>query len=496
MNEQAAKNVTLVRAIEMADTGHDILSDDDRMYASRSARELAQWSAADRKTPVTLDHFLEQRAEQIVKRLAERIPAFAAFARRRTLLPALSFVLPLVALLLGAAIDHIADPHRVDLLSAPLLLIVGWNLVVYIVLFAWGVVGLFSPARRTGWVKPGLMRRLGAGKARLPRKLPARMTEALGQYMTEWTSMAWPLTHARLGRAVHLAAAAFALGAILSLYARGLLTAYAVGWESTFLDARQVHALLSWLFAPATLVFQLQGFSVADIAALRFVQEASPAGGARWVHLYAATLFLLVVLPRLVLAAAAGWHAARIARRFPIDLQLPYYRRLAGEIGAGARPGVLRVLPYSFTLDERRDRGLNVVAQQLLGPGSRVMLRPPIGYGDDAAAALAQTGHADAGDADSVVTAAVFNLAATPEQENQGAFLSSLRKHVPGAVVLLDESSLLERAGDGADAHARIAERAALWRQFCAWHKLPAQVVDLLQPDKHPLDALSGETGR
>lgn len=496
MNEQAAKNVTLVRAVEMADTGHDILSDDDRMYASRSARELAQWSAADSKSSVTLDHFLEQRAEQVVKRLAERIPAFAAFARRRSWLPALSFLLPLIALLSGAAIDHIADPHRVDLLSAPLLLIVGWNLIVYVVLFAWLFVRLLAPARRTGWVSANLMRRLSAGKAALPRKLPAQMTAALGNYMTDWTAMAWPLTHARLSRAVHLAAAAFALGAILSLYGRGMLTAYAAGWESTFLDARQVHALLSWLFAPALLVFPLQGFSVADVQALRFVQEPSASGGARWVHLYAATLFLLVVLPRLVLAAFAGWRAARLAHRFPIDLQLPYYRHLAGEIGMASRPGILRVLPYSFTLDERRDHGLNAVAQGLLGAQARVMLRPSIGYGDDAASALAQAGQADAGDADSVMTAALFNLAATPEQENHGAFLASLRKHVPGAIVLLDESSLLERAGGQPDAQARIAERAALWRQFCAWHKAPAQIVDLLQPDKHPLDAASLESVR
>jgi len=491
MNEQAAKNVTLVRAIETADTSNEILSDDDRLYASRSARELAQWSAADSKTAVTLDHFLEQRAEQIVKRLAQRIPAFGAFARRRTILPALSILLPLAALVLGAAIDHIADPHRIDLLSAPLLLIVGWNLVVYVVLLAW----LFVPSKRTGWASADLMRRLSVGKVRLPRKLPPALASALGQYMRDWTSMAWPLTHARLARAVHLAAAAFAAGAIVSLYARGLMTAYAVGWESTFLDAGQVHGLLSWLFAPALFVFPLQGFSVADVQALRFVQEPSAAGGARWVHLYAATLLLLVVVPRLVLAAFAAWRAARLRRRFPIDLHLPYYRALAGEIGAGG-VAVLRVLPYSFTLDERRDAGLNAIAARLLGTQSRVMLRPPIGYGDDVAVALAQTGGADGKSSDGVMTVALFNLAATPERENHGAFLTALHRHLPGAIALLDESGLVERAAGQPDAGGRIAERVALWREFCAYHDTPAVLVDLLQPDRHPLDAVSMEPGR
>jgi hypothetical protein len=150
MNEQVARNVVLMRAIETTDSKREILSEDDRLYASRSARELAQWQAADSKSPVSLDHFLQQRAEQIIKRLAERMPAFSGYLRRRSLLPALSVVLPLLALIAGAGLDRIADPHRVDLLSAPLLMIIGWNLLVYLILLAWLVI----PGKKTGWVRP------------------------------------------------------------------------------------------------------------------------------------------------------------------------------------------------------------------------------------------------------------------------------------------------------------------------------------------------------
>jgi hypothetical protein len=476
MKEQVARKVTLVRAIETADVKHEVLSEDDRMYASRSARELAQWSAADSKSPLTLDHFLEQRAEQILKRLAERTPAFRTFLHRRPLLPLLSALLPLIALILGAAIDHIADPHRVDLLSAPLLLIVGWNLLVYVILLAW----LLIPSKRTGWAGPELMRRLSIGRAKLPRKLPAPLASALGEYTLDWTQLSWKLTHARLSRTMHLAAAAFALGAIISLYARGLLTQYAAGWESTFLDATQVHALLSWLFAPAMFLFPNDGFSIADIQALRFVQEPSAAGGARWVHLYAATLLLLVILPRLVLAVFAGWRAARLARRFPLDLQQPYYLRLADHIGAGPGPVTLRVLPYSFTLDEQRHRGLSAIAAAMFGEQTRVMLRPALPYGEDPKAVL-QDLLPDAGTA--TVTAVLFSLAATPEQENHGALLSAIARQLPGGVqVLVDESALTERGAGQAGMEARLAERIALWRQFCTYHQLPVAVVNLLQP--------------
>ena len=474
MNEQLARDVVLVRAIESTDVKREILSDDDRMYASRSARELAQWQAADSKTEVTTEHFLQQRSEQILKRLAERTPAFAGFIKWRDSLKGLSLALPVVALLLGAGLDRIGDPHRVDLLSAPLLGIIVWNLAVYVVLVIWMIIPQAGP---------GLMGRLATRTAALPRKLPHALSSALADFTLQWTRLSAGLTRARLGRAVHLAAAMFALGAMLSLYARGFLSEYRAGWESTFLGAGQVHAILSALFAPARAVFALQGFSLADIEALRFSQAPSAAGGARWVHLYGATLLLLVVLPRLALAGVAHWKARRLANHFPLDLGEPYFRKLGDAMG-NAGPAVLRVLPYSFTLDEARDRGLAQVAAMLLGEQARVMLRPSSAYGDEPQDALRGVAIDDPAVAYTVV---LFNLAATPEKENHGLFLDHLvRLSSRGVAVMIDESALAERS----DA-ARMAERVALWQQFCGFHRVPATIVNLLNPQLRPLDALS-----
>jgi predicted kinase len=88
MNEQVARRVVLVRAIESADTGHQVLSEDDRKYASRSARELAAWQAADSKARSPRNISCEQRSEQIIKRLAERTPAFAASSAAASACPA------------------------------------------------------------------------------------------------------------------------------------------------------------------------------------------------------------------------------------------------------------------------------------------------------------------------------------------------------------------------------------------------------------------------
>lgn len=480
MNEQVARDVVLVRAIESTDTKREILSDDDRMYASRSAKELAQWQASDSKMPVTAEHFLQQRSEQILKRLAERTPAFAAFARQRGGIAGLTIALPLIALLLGAGLDRIGDPHRVDLLSAPLLGIIGWNLLVYLIL----IVSMVVPSAGGGW-RAAVLRRV-SGVAAMPRKLPHALSTALAEFALQWTRISAGLNQARISRAMHLAAAMFATGALLSLYARGFLSEYRAGWESTFLNASQVQAILSALFAPALTVFPVQGFSVADIEALHFSRPQSPAGGARWVHLYGATLYLLVIVPRLVLAGYAHWKARRLQASFPIDLGEPYFRKL-GDVMGTAGPAVLRVLPYSFTLDEARDRGLAKVAAMLLGEHASVMLRPSSAYGDDPQEVLRDVGIDDPA---VTYTAVLFNLAATPEKENHGEFLDHLvRMSKRGVAVLIDESSLLERS----DA-ARVAERIALWNQFCGFHRAPVTIVNLLDPELRPLDEGAGLT--
>lgn len=466
MNEQIARDVVLVRAIETTDQKLEILSADDRAYASRSAKELAQWQASGSKSAVTSDHFLQQRSEQILKRIAERFPTFSAFAKHRKPLNTVSWTFPVLALLLGIGLDRITDPHRVDLLSAPLLLIIVWNLVVYLSLIVW----LCIPSSKRG--ASGWARKIAVRKIKLPRKLPHTLSAALFSFLGEWTQLSAKVTNARLARTIHFSAAAFAIGAALSLYARGMLSQYAAGWESTFLDATQVHDLLTFVFAPAIAIFPVQGFSVTEIEALRFSPTMTAAGGARWVHLYAATLFLLVVLPRILLGLASHLRVAHLKKKFPLDLEQPYFRKLSETVSA-ATPAILRVLPYSFTVDEARDKGLTVLGQQMLGQQTRLMLRPSFAYGEDVNDLLKGS---NAADEKITTTAVLFNLTATPETENHGAFLDSLVRLAPrGLTVLIDESSYLERMGK-----ERIGERIALWRGFCEFHKAPATFVNLL----------------
>ena len=484
MNEGAARKVVLMRAIENADIGRQVLSEDDRLYAGKSARELAQWEAADRKSAVTAALFLEKRAEQILKKMTERAPAFAAVVKPRGTLRALGMALPVLAALAGALVDRIGDTHRVDLLSAPLLIIIGWNLAAYLLLLFWRLAPTSSKHRAgaglfTQWAEAGTAK---------PRKLPSTLATAVTRFAAEWATLSAPLTKARVGRAVHLSAAALAFGAICSLYLRGLLSQYQAGWESTFLDAAQVHVLLQILFTPATWVFHLPGFSLEDVRVLQGTVSTSAAKGALWVHLYAATLLLLVMLPRGALAFFSRWKEKKLQRDFPLDLGQPYFRKLTARIGPAA-PAVLRVLPYSFTLDEARDAGLAAVAQALLGEQARVMLRPVTAYGESIDDAPAQKSTPDPADCTLAQTALLFNLSATPELESHGAFIDQMaRGNAAGLLVFVDESGYLERLGKQGGAAARLRERIDLWQQFCEQHKVQADIVNLLNPQARPVD--------
>ncbi|RYF39245.1 MAG: DUF3482 domain-containing protein, partial [Comamonadaceae bacterium] len=140
------------------------------------------------------------------------------------------------------------------------------------------------------------------------------------------------LARQRLARVLHLAAAGWAAGVALSLLARGLVVQYRVGWESTWLSAEQVHAVLGLLFLPAVALFGFAPLSLQEVAALQVQAGGGHAPERRWVLMVAALLLLVVILPRLALAAWAWWRERREARAVELDLQQPYFQQLAAAL--------------------------------------------------------------------------------------------------------------------------------------------------------------------
>ena len=473
MNEQAARDLVLAWAMESTDIDHKLITPQQRQQLGHRA-----WDGVHTQpgSEGLAERFLAERAALVVHSVGAQTPTFSTFVARNKTLFALTVGLPVAAFLAGLLVDRIGSPHRVDLLSAPLLLIVLWNLLVYL----WLIGAVFKPPTRSRHAGLRWLARWSTGLAWLPQKLPAPWPAALATFTTHWVSTSAPLARARALRVIHTCAAALALGVVASLYARGVLVQYQVGWDSSFLQAEQVHALLSLLFKPAMWVFGVQSFSLAEVQALQWPQQAPAGGGARWVHLFAATVLLLVVLPRCVLALVAYVRERRLAQRFHADTAHPYVRDLLEAAGLGTTGAVLRVFPYSFTVDEPRSAGLHELARTLLGAQAQVQLQASTAYGEELESPHATT-------AEAPLEVALFNLSATPEAENHGAFLDSLvQQGHPRLEVWVDASAYAQRLASQSGSAERIAQRSALWHSLGVARNLPVRIVHLIQPEASP----------
>lgn len=478
MNEHAARDVLLVRAVEGADRDHTLITEADRRHAARAAAELARWSASERGEEASAARFIEKRAELLVGKLRERDRTLARATRATVWRPWIGVLLPLAAFAFGAFFQQVGDRQHINVLAFPLLTIVVWSLVVYAVLGAQWIVGLARGRRPL----KGLRRAIVGAAQRGVKRLQGTAGTAFAAFLDEWSRAAAPLLTARAGRVLHLSAALLAIGAIAGLYVRGLVFEYRAGWESTFLDPSRVHALLSYLLGPAASALGTPFPSIAEVEALRW-PESTGESAARWIHWYALTVAALVVVPRLMLAALAGWQERRLGRRFPLALDEPYFRRLLG--GFAPLRTQLRVVPYSYTIDEASLRGLREAAKALLGDSADLAMRPSIGFGDEASA----TTGLDLADRSVSLSVALFSLASTPEHENHGAFLDRLRDALGARLIaLVDESPYRRRLGDQPGARDRLDERRAAWSAFLAAHHVNASFVDLAAPDLAQLE--------
>ncbi len=483
MNEDAARDVLLVRAIETTEASQALIGEADRRHASRTAAELARWQSSAAGTPPTAEVFLARRAALLLERLSTTQPALARASRALAWRPAIGAIVAALALLAGALAEQVADRGHVNILAFPLLAIVAWNLVVYLLLALQALRRAPTPGRLRGAVAAASQRALRQGSGPI--------APALQRFGVDWSRAMAPLVLARSARLLHLAAALLAIGAVAGLYLRGLVFEYRIGWESTFLDAPAVRGLLAAVLGPAAALLGLSFPSVEEIAAIRFPASAGGERAAQWIHLHALTVLLAVIVPRLLLFALAALHERRHSRHVPLDLQAPYFRRLLGPLRSGEVR--LRVVPYSHTVDEGAAHGLRALAQRLLGEGAGLTLAPSVAYGDEARAAQGVL----AADPQVPLTLGLFSLAATPEAENHGEFLATLRRALAAPrsgdapagsamAILVDEASYRRRLGtdSGTGAAARLEERREAWRAFGATRGLAVACVDLAAPDR------------
>ena len=464
MNEGAARDVMIVRALETSDAAREIWSDADRVWAGRAAAK----DVGEAAEPAA---FLHRRAALVLERIGKRHPAFVASTRARSLR---GWVVPATvagSFAVGVAGVDIDSAHRINLLAPPVLALLVWNVAVYVVLLG----GLLIAGRARGSPGLGPLRRGVVGWMRdvsrpRPSATPVGLAAAMARFAAEWTSLAAPLWRARAVALLHLGAAMLAVGAIAGLYLRGIALEYRAGWQSTFLDAADVARILRIVLAPGA---WLTGVSIPDAAHLRTIGGGSDGeNAARWIHLYAGTLLLVVIVPRCALAIGAWLSERRQQQAFPIALQEPYFQGLL----RGWRQGTARIAAvlYSYDIPKANAEGVVLLMTRALQSTVDVQWLPVTPYGADELPPL------PAGLTGVVV---VFNLAATPERETHGAFvqaLSARRADGVPIVALVDTSDFVDRFGDDP---RRIAERRDTWQRTLTAAGLDPVFTRLANPD-------------
>ncbi len=453
MDENTARRLLLVRAFDSAES--PLWTADDAAWASRLAAETVPAGAPPLR-------FLAERAHHALQRIEPRERGAARWLavggwRWRWVLAA-----ALLGGLFGLAADVLGRAALVDVLAPPSWAVIVWNLLVYAVL----LVGALRPPGKGGVLRRSLLAwwRRAAGKG------PLREATA------QWAALSAPLTLSRVAALLHVAAAAVGAGLVAGLYLRGLVFDYRAGWQSTFLDAETVHRTLAWLLAPAS---ALTGIAVPDIAAMEALRvtpaaAAPTATAAPWIHLYAAMLGLMVIVPRLLLAVGSLSRAAWQSRHLVLPLDEAYFQGLLRRHRGGVAS--VRVCPHAAPPGAAAALGLRTLLAQEFGDGVQVQMAEVTRLGDEDLAARPPSGAAPS------LQVALVDLGATPETDSHGRFVEALRRAAPAAplVLLADETAFARRFATLPD---RLAERRAAWRQFAQAQGLPLLCADLESPD-------------
>ena len=453
---QLAK-VLLVQACEEHDPDHK--------FILRYERELPRHGDDPRDRTAAEDPMragearVIERAEHIVDRLTQKHPVFnSAFAALRIKIP--------VTLLIGCALvgGFLADPigpaGHINLLNFPLLTLLLWNAVVYIGLLYNVVVPRPSRDRSQpglpglvewllGLIVKGRLSRLRSDRAQSPDEVQW-IAASLASYAAHLLQSGRDLliTHAR--SLLHAAAAALAIGVMVGLYLRGFSFLYKAGWDSTFMEAEGVHMFLSFLFAPASWLLRIPMPGVEAIVELRGTAKAN---AAIWIHFWAMTTVLFIVLPRTLLAVTAWLRKNHLVADVHLPSNEPYFRRLLKPYrGKGV---FVEVLAYSHRVKEGDDR-LMTVLSDAFGVLADIHIGSSVQYGD-------RHPHFPADPDRGLCAVVMFNVAQAPE-ETHSEFLEELKATIrsrgrPNMLLVVLDCEAYAQIDHG----KRLKERCQAW---------------------------------
>jgi predicted membrane protein len=340
LTEDAAAKIVLIRSIEECDP---------RAF-SEELRARAFVAAQDAEPGLSS---IERYAARLFEHLSPWYQSILQLAK----IPApWTFPVCFAAFLLGLATNLLGPARQIHVIRNPIFILIAWNLLVFLTLFvlflrrkiktqqvtsivpaANTVESLRISSRSNQSKVPWVVKHLLPGVWHFFHRMifavreQRNLAQIMRRFSHHWFSVAGALVVSRWRRLLHLGSVFIATGAVAGMYFRGLFQGYRVVWDSTFIvEQESVATFIRVLFAPSLWISNLFGLGLANRISVDRLLTPGGDEADGWIHLFAISVLLAVVLPRLALAA---WQSSRI-RRLSGNLALPldhYY----GEVIEG-----------------------------------------------------------------------------------------------------------------------------------------------------------------
>ena len=348
LTEDVAAKILLIRSIEECDPG--AFSEELRAQAFVTAKNADPGlGSVERYAAYLFDHLspLYQSILQLAKIPAPwTVPACVA------------------ALLLGLATNLLGPANQIHVVRNPVFILIGWNLLVYLALFVLFLRGKAKSAEAARFLRrqysfersqplPSLQSRLAQHPSKVPWAvkylLPSvwqflyrmifgaheqkRLARVIRRFTQHWLSLAGALVVGRWRRLLHLGSVFLATGAVAGMYFRGLFQGYRVVWDSTFIvDESAVAGLIHVLFAPSLWLSDVFGLGLRNTISISRLLTPAADHADGWIHLFAVSVVIAIVLPRLALAAWQSIRLNRLSKNIAIPLDHYYGEVIEGPI--------------------------------------------------------------------------------------------------------------------------------------------------------------------
>lgn len=465
MKSEAIRRILAIQAIEQSDPEGRIFSDSDLKDSAVIAGAPLPKSASESE----IESFLDERAELLQIRALNRHPAKSRWIQedaKRHRFGIAAIGLLILAGIAGFLSNELGPEKRINILSFPLLGIMGWSLLVS----AREIFLLFQ--RRDafsteGWAD-GVLRWLRPPpptvSATNPDESETLLEAARSLFYRRWAKLTLPMTYARAKTLLHSVAIALALSAVGGMYLKGLANEYRAVWESTFFsDGTSLRPFLEIVLGPAAAIL---GDDLPDPAALDALhwqsseKEIPGENAARWIHWYALTIGIYVIAPRLLFAGIWRWRVRNFEKTLPYRSISPGYFDHLLAISTGAARE-FHLVPYGISLEEGRKRLIERQLEAHLRSPVELHFEEPVGFGEEEDLSSLEL-------SSSTNVVPFLNFSSTPEKETHLQLIRSLeeKSETPIPFVVLDATEFDRKSSGLRDAEKRKVDRENAWKHL------------------------------